>query len=265
MITPSIRLLAVAGLVLSAPAFAEEWSKRWKVSQKPELKVNVDDGRLVVRSGPSGEISATVFVKGWRIGNGEVTISERQPEQGRVELEVRVPRAERWFSTGNQSVRVELIVPQELNAQMRTGDGAIRVDGLKGSIRLKTGDGAIEVLSCEGALNADTGDGAIKARGVFNTLNLTTGDGSIEAEVQAGSKMANPWDIHTGDGHITLRLPQEFSAELDIHTGDGRVDVELPVTASKMRSGQDVRGRLGAGGPMLRVRTGDGPIRLARQ
>jgi len=266
MLNRTLVFSACAALA-AASAFAapsgDEWAKRWNVPAQAEIRVNVDDGRLLVTAGPANEISARVYTKGWRIGAGEVTIQERQ-SGARVELDIKVPRADRWFSTNNRSLRVELALPPNILAQLRTGDGSIKADNLKGNFRLKTGDGSIETNNLEGTLAAETGDGTIRARGLFDALNLNTGDGSIEADIRQGSRLSSSWDIHTGDGHITLRLPSDLSADLDVRTGDGRVDIELPVTTKSMKSHSEFRGRLNSGGATLRVRTGDGSIRLAR-
>jgi hypothetical protein len=76
--------------------------------------------------------------------------------------------------------------------------------------------------------------------------------------------MAGPWHIHTGDGSVSLRLPENFAADLDAHTGDGKITVDFPVTASGSLGGSELRGKLNGGGQTLVVRTGDGPIRLHR-
>ena len=88
--------------------------------------------------------------------------------------------------------------------------------------------------------------------------------------------MTDDWDISTGDGSVTLYLPPDFAAELDAHTGDGGIRNELRVasqaeadetpapggTTRDENSRRAVRGRLGAGGKLLKIRTGDGSIRL---
>jgi hypothetical protein len=101
-------------------------------------------------------------------------------------------------------------------------------------------------------------------RGRFELLDLRTGDGGIEAEAEAGSKMGGAWSLRSGDGGITLRVPADLSADLDAHTGDGHITVDLPVTVAGSISNSTVRGKLGAGGPPLRVQTGDGSIRLQK-
>jgi len=165
---------------------------------------------------------------------------------------------------GRRSVRVELQVPRALRAEIHTGDGRILAQGLEGEIHLSTSDGSIEADSVDGILEAKTGDGHIRASGRWDRIDLRTDDGSIEAEARAGSKMASGWQVHTEDGHVTLRLPETFAAELDAHTGGGKVTVDFPVTNSGSSEGSAVRGRLNGGGATLMVRTGDGPIRVMR-
>jgi DUF4097 and DUF4098 domain-containing protein YvlB len=151
-----------------------------------------------------------------------------------------------------------------LRAEIHTGDGRILAQDLEGEIHLSTSDGSIEADSVDGILEAKTGDGHIRASGRWDRIDLRTDDGSIEAEARAGSKMASGWQVHTGDGHVTLRLPEAFAAELDAHTGGGKVTVDFPVTNSGSSEGSAVRGRLNGGGATLIVRTGDGPIKVMR-
>ena len=148
--------------------------------------------------------------------------------------------------------------------RFHTGDGKISGHGLKGEIHLSTGDGSIEVYSIEGIFQAKTGDGHIHAGGRWDRLDLETNDGSVEVDVQAGSKMSGGWRVRSGDGRITLRIPENFAADLDAHTGDGKITVDLPVIASGSIGTAEVRGKLNGGGEKLILRTGDGAIRIVR-
>jgi len=68
---------------------------------------------------------------------------------------------------------------------------------------------------------------------------------------------------------VTLYLPDGFGADLDAHTGDGSIrnDLEVVGAPEEDRGDRDqrrrtLRGRVGGGGRQIRVRTGDGTIRL---
>jgi len=248
-------------LMVSLPAFADEWKKNFTITGKADLRLDAGEGAVTVRSWDRNEIEARVTTQGWKISPSEVRVVDRQAAD-RVEIDVRVPRME--ISFGHHSVHVELEVPRELRSEIRTADGRITARDLKGEIHLSTGDGSIEVESIDGTFEAKTGDGHIRASGRWDRLDLDTKDGSIEADVRAGSKMAAGWRVRTGDGHITLRLPENFNADLDAHTGDGNIHVDFPVTLSGSLGGSEVHGKLNGGGEILLLRTGDGPIRLQR-
>ncbi len=258
-------VLLVTGAVTAARA--DEWTKKFALTGKPELRVETDDGNVSVQTGDGQEIEAKVVTVGWRISAEEVRVSDAQTGD-RVELKVRIPHRQ-WnigvSSPKHRSVRIDLTVPREANLEIYTGDGNVSMDGVKGETRLSTGDGDVDARSLEGALEAKTGDGNLRIRGRFDLLKLETGDGKVEAEVSSGSKMAAGWSMHTGDGDVVLRLPANFAADLDLHTGDGHIDLDdFPITVSGSLRDSAIRGKMNGGGPTLTVHTGDGSIHMKR-
>jgi DUF4097 and DUF4098 domain-containing protein YvlB len=259
----TVVLAMSTAIAISGAALADDWSKTFQISGRPELRVNVNDGSVTIRTWDRKEIEARVTTVRWKIPS-DVQVVEHQSGD-RVELEVRMPHRMFTLNFGQRmSIQVELRVPREIRTDIRTGDGSITAENLRGETRLSTGDGRIEATSLDGTLDAQTGDGRIIIRGRFDMLNLHTGDGSIEAEVNNGSRITSEWSVRTGDGHVTLRLPATLSADLDVHTGDGHIQSDLPVTVSGSRNEHELRGKLNAGGPPLIVRTNDGSIRLEK-
>jgi Putative adhesin len=273
-------LLAVAAVGLAGtPARGDEWSHRYPLKGSADLHVKTDDGSVRVETGDFTEVTARVTTEGWPIGPDGASITESQSGD-RIEIDVRLPRQRSWHGIERRSVRVVLQVPKRADLDVRTGDGSVSVqpvagrvtiatgdgsiaaEGLEGDIHLHTGDGSIRASGLSGQLQADTGDGHMAVRGRFELLDLSTGDGGIEAAVEPGSRVVKTWSLKSGDGGITLRVPDDFGAELDAHTGDGNVVVDRPVTVIGTISHSTVRGRLGAGGEPLRIHTGDGSIRL---
>ncbi len=276
-------LLLLSLIVAALPARADQWEKTFHLSGKPDLRVDTNDGVIELNSSGASEIRARVVTTAWRIASDEVRITRESQEGNRVEIEIRVPRM-RWqlFGSLHRSLRIELTVPREANLDLHTGDGhvtargvtgEIRIDtsdghvtadDLRGSVRIHSGDGHIEGSGFDGSLDADTGNGHMRVRGRFDALKLHTGDGSLTAEASAGSKMSGEWSLRTGDGSITLRLPENFSAEVDARTGDGSISSQLPVTVSGVVNRSTLRGKMNRGGSTLVLRTGDGSIRIER-
>jgi hypothetical protein len=263
----------------AAPAVAEEWSHQYAVKGRPEVRLKTDDGSVRVETGTGSEVAAVVTTEGWRIGSGEVTVTESQTGD-RVSIEVHVPRGH-WF--GRHSVRLVVRMPREADLDVQTGDGGVDVQpvsgkvslstgdghvtaqGLHGDLRLHSGDGSIKAEGLEGRLQADTGDGGMDVRGRFDALDLRTGDGHIAASAERGSKVATPWSLSSGDGGIVLHVPDDLSADVEAHTGDGHIELGAAVTVSGTVERNNVHGKLGAGGGSLKLHTGDGSIRLERQ
>jgi DUF4097 and DUF4098 domain-containing protein YvlB len=121
----------------------------------------------------------------------------------------------------------------------------------------------------EGSLDVETEDGSITLNGKPTALRARTSDGTIRLEVGADSIMSGDWDVQTGDGSVILTLPAAFNGELDAETRDGAVRVNYPALRDAESAGEDrderrrtLRATLGTGGRTLRVRTGDGSIRI---
>lgn len=253
-------LFATATLAaLSQIAWADEWSKHYNVSGKPELRITAGDASVTVEASNDHVIDAKLTTIGYSIGPGGVRVDEHQVGD-KVEIEVKVPSMHMGWNWGNHSIRLEVRVPRELVGDLHTGDGSITMRGLHGVLRADTGDGSIHGEQLDGTLAAHTGDGSVHVAGRFDRLQLHTQDGSVEVEAKDGSKLEGDWHIQTGDGSVHLRVPKNLAANLEAHTGDGSIHVDLPTTTDRVKSEHALQTKLNGGGPALLLRTGDGSI-----
>jgi hypothetical protein len=253
-------LLAI--LCFSAFAAADEWKKDFKTGTSPQLRVTVDDASVEVRTGAGDAISARVTTQGYKIGPGEVTVTERQ-NGDEVTLTVKVPHYRINFGV-NRNVKVEITAPPNTNTSISSGDGSLAASGLHGPTELRTGDGSIVVNGHDGALRAHTGDGSVRASGRFDRLEVETSDGSIHVDAQQGSRVAGDWRLRTGDGSVHFSLPADLSASLDVSTGDGRIQYSGLNLSSSSKNEHSLRGTLNNGGPRLEIHTGDGSVSLSK-
>jgi DUF4097 and DUF4098 domain-containing protein YvlB len=268
---------------LDSARFVEREKKDFQVSGTPDLTLSTFDGSIEIRAWDRSEVSVEIEkrasnkqqvdqieVKATQSGN-RITLDVRYPEQGRPHF---------GFS-GSRSARLIASVPRQANLDVRTGDGSISIERISGKVQLNTGDGSVKVTEIagdlrahtgdgsitldrvDGRVDADTGDGSITLNGKLQGVRLKTGDGTVRLRADDGSRMAEDWEIHTGDGSVTLELPEPFDADLDAHTGGGSVAVET-VSVKGEVSKNSVRGQLGAGGRSLRVTSGDGTIKISR-
>lgn len=191
-------------------------------------------------------------------------------------LRVAVPRRSHiQASSADGSIRAEAI---EGALVLTTSDGSVTGSRLAGTIRVRSGDGSIRLDDVTGTLDLETTDGSISVDARPSVLNARTGDGAIRVTIDADTAMSDNWDLTTSDGSVTLLLPGAFNAELDAETSDGVVRVSHPLLegdppAEDRGEGREerrerrrmLRAKVGEGGKLLRIRTGDGTIRIDRR
>jgi len=261
--------LVLSGLVCSwatLPARADDWSKTYTLTGKPDLRVETSDADIRVSTWDQNTVEAKVTTARYKIGEDGIRIEEHQTGNV-VEIDVHYPHhgvTINWGNSGSHHVDIDIHMPREGRVDLHTGDGKIEIGNFKGEMLLRSGDGSQEIDGVDGKLRASTGDGHIRANGRFDELDLKTGDGCVDARAAAGSALEMGWRLESGDGTVTLEVPENLRADVDLHTGDGHIDLDMPVTAEgKIHEGQ-VRGKLNGGGNLLVIHTGDGSIRLRK-
>jgi hypothetical protein len=287
----------VAGL-LAGPACADligadvgrvvdRQEKRFSTTGTPDVDVSTFDGPIEIRPWDRPEVLVVIEKRARDKADADTIEVHSEQNGNHVTLDARVPKGERSFGISwHRSRTAKLIVsaPATSNilaksgdgsidiarisghVDLRSGDGSIEARDVTGDLRAHTGDGSIKLDGVDGALEVDTGDGSISVSGRFTSVRARTGDGAVTIRAASGSAATGDWDISTGDGSVTLELPDGFGGELDAHTGDGRIHMQ-DITVSNV-TGQiarnRVRGTLGSGGRAVKVRTGDGTITLRR-
>jgi DUF4097 and DUF4098 domain-containing protein YvlB len=247
--------------------YVEKEEKRFTTSGKPVVSVATFDGSIEVRPWDKPQVEVVVEKR----GADKSAVAELQIEAVQtgdtISVEVKNPRRANGFHFGSSpSARLVVSLPATSDLAARSGDGSIEVERVAGRIELRSGDGSIRARDLAGDVTVQTGDGSIMLDGKFSGLRARSGDGSVTIHAAPGTSVSQDWDISTGDGSVTLEIPDDFNGELDAHTGDGRVHLEevtvTNVTGEIRRN--SVRGRLGSGGREVRVRTGDGGITVRR-
>jgi DUF4097 and DUF4098 domain-containing protein YvlB len=259
--------------------------RRFTVRGVPEVRLTTFDGGIELQGSERDEVVVEIEKRGATKEAVDALQVTATQEGNRIEVEVKQPRSESFGFGNSPSARLIVSLPRRANVVARTGDGSIRVDDLtgrvelrsgdgsirvanaSGDLRLHTGDGSITVERADGTLDLDTGDGGVNVSGKLSAVKMHTGDGSIVYRAESGTVMSDAWEITTGDGGIALYLPEDFAADLDARTGDGSIANELPIAEADSGGGEHrraLKGRLGNGGKTLRLRTGDGGIRLRR-
>ena len=278
-------------VVVDSQGHINREEKRFTVTGAPELHLTTYDGPIEIHS---EDDTRTVVVEIEKRGPTKEALEnvrvETKQEGNRIDVEVKKPEHEVIFlGIGHMTPNAKLIVtmPRDGNIFAKSGDGSIRVDRVRGHLDLRTGDGSVHgneiagqisvstgdgsvtLDSTEGDLDVDTGDGSVRVEGKLTGVKLHTGDGSVTVRAESGSAMKDDWSIATGDGGVVVDLPSNFGAELDAHSSGGTIRSEFRADSDSDDHDRDresrkhtLRGKIGGGGKTLKIRTGDGSIRL---
>jgi DUF4097 and DUF4098 domain-containing protein YvlB len=276
--------ISAACVVVDSQAHISRDEKRFTVTGAPDLHLTTFDGSIEIHSGDAKTVIVEIEKRGaTQEANDQLKIDTKQ-DGNRIDVEVRKPSGGDvvLFGLGRVSPTAKLIVtmPREGNVTARSGDGSVKIDHVRGSLNLRTadgsvrgtdlggtlvvqtGDGSVTLEEAEGDVDVSTGDGSVSVSGKLGAVRLQTSDGSITLRAERGTSMKDDWSLSTGDGGVSVFLPSDFAADLDAHTGDGTIRSDLDISSDGESGRRSLKGKLGAGGKLLKIRTGDGSIRL---
>lgn len=266
-----------------------------------QLRVRYPDDDIVYRGERTGRSSTTLNVRDDGTFGGIRRVRVRSSGSGleaHADLRVLVPRGQRV----EVNLGVGLVTVHNVDGDLRlsTHASSVRANGTQGMLTVNAGSGSVRVENGSGDLDVDTGSGSTSVRGFEGrAVRVNTGSGSVtlrdvkvqEVSIDIGSGrvvgetvsadrvsiesgsggvdlelmvVPQDTDIDTGSGGVRLALPAGANADVDIETGSGGISSDFPVTMEEMRR-RELRGRIGQGGPKIRISTGSGGARLVKR
>src|SRR5579863_827519 len=97
--------IALCLIAIALPAHAEQWSKTYNISGRPDLRVETSDANIRVDTWDQNTIEASVSTRRYKIGEGGIKIIEHQSGDS-VELELHYPHHYVTFQLGSYGVDI---------------------------------------------------------------------------------------------------------------------------------------------------------------
>ncbi|MET0625946.1 MAG: DUF4097 family beta strand repeat-containing protein [Pyrinomonadaceae bacterium] len=256
------------GVIFDTARASARESKSYPVSGAPRVRVETFDGAINVHAWDKPEVMYTAVKRATdeRELQGIKLTAEAAGGEVKLRAEFDKSFAHVYREQGgrvttyssNASAEFDLYVPRNSTLFVSTGDGRLRVDGVTGELDIRTGDGPIDVTGARGKLRAETGDGRIRIDNFDGDADTRTGDGRITLDGNFRSLSAR-----TGDGTISLTLPE--GANATVETNASSVFNDGVAVAETEGEARVRRWRVGSGGQVLTLRTGEGQIILRRR
>jgi len=241
----STLVAGACGLQLSTDVEAkDQWTRSYPISANGTLSITSGNGRVTVEAADieTIEISAERIVRASteEAANEQLKLIDMKEEVSpdRVSLDSSL----RGVNIGvSRRVNYTIKVPRTLAVTVESSNGEITVTGLTGALTASASNGRITGTDLQGSARATTTNGVV-------TLTMAAVTGDITDE--------------TTNGQVTITVPRTTNASLSARVTNGGIvheNLDLTVTESSRRR---LDGRLGTGGPSIRVETTNGAIRL---
>jgi Putative adhesin len=227
-----------------------------------------EDVGFVVRRGPDGITLCAVF---------------DSADECRDDGSLRTGnRSRQWWSARSIRVNFTVRVPAGMKIRAASGNGDVSVAGGGAVVHASSGNGRIDVSGTTGEVTASSGNGRVTVQGARGPVEISTGNGDVMVSTSLGPVTASSGNgdidvtmdrisgapdmsFSTGNGRITVAVPEGFGAQLDSNTGHGDVTVALPLTTQGTMKRSRVRGTIGNGGGRLTMHSGNGDLAVVRR
>lgn len=262
-----------AAVLMAAPADAQrytdfqrwDWSgtvadSRWVTVRNLNGAIRVEaatgstvEVRAEKRARKNGRVENVTITAEQQANSGDVLICARWNDRTRCDEDGYSTRSRdrSWWDwsdrdrTDDVSVEFTIRVPKGVRIAVSTVNGGLEILDAESEVDARTVNGSITAYSNGGPVTAKTVNGSLRIRsgaiGNGGSLDYTTVNGAIELEIPAGA-----------------------NAELDLRTVNGGISSDFPITIDGRFNNRRVRGNIGTGGPLIRLSTTNGSIRLRR-
>src|SRR5262245_6829445 len=225
-------------------------TKTFTINGTPRVNVSTFDGAVTVHGWDKSEVMYTATKR---------ADDEEQMKQINIRTEQQGSSVSIIATAGdeNGSAALDVFVPRRASLHVSSDDGRLNLEGVSGDLTMRTGDGSIEVSNGGGQLQVNTGDGRIHVANFDGQVDARTGDGSISLDGNLNAVTAR-----TGDGSITLSVPPGSNFTVETNAEDAVSNEGLTITEDISPSQRVKRWRVGSGGKVFVLNTGDGKIIL---
>ena len=266
---PTLRILAAFSLLvpLAARAQDEDRAQNWlqncryrgnydrahfcelrNVTLRPGGKISVDgheNGGVAFYGWDRNEVKVVAMIQTNADEDSQAEALAKQirinTDGGRISAEGPSSLSRRWWS-----VSYEIYVPRRSNLEAVTRNGGVSAADVEGELDLHASNGGIHIDNVAGDVHGETTNGGVSAR------------------LSGTSWRGKGLDLQTTNGGVNVTIPRGYNARLETGTTNGGMRVDFPITVQGM-IGRRIQTQLGTGGPLVRVMTTNGGVRISER
>lgn len=231
--------LAFLAIAVAAPLASASIEREFAVSPGGSLVIDAEASD--VRVSGDADMARVSIVRG---GDSDADIRDDfdvafHQSGDRVQVTIRVRDRSFWRRTWHERrhLRVDVDVPREFDADVKTSGGDLRVSRLSGEMKVRTSGGDIRFRDVDGPIRGKTSGGDIRLDRTSGPADVETSGGDIELGSIGGEVTAR-----TSGGDISVRRAR---AAVQVETTGGDIVIrEAAEGVQAKTSGGSVRADL---------------------
>lgn len=244
MVLAAFMSLAACGLQLSTDVEAkDEWSRSYTLAEGGSLSIKNGNGRIEVVGGDGRTLTITAerIVKASTEASAKEQLALLEMNESATPERVSIDSSTRGLTINvSRRVNYKVTMPKDATLSLDSTNGDILVTGVGGAFSAEASNGRITATGLQTSAKVSTTNGVIAL--TFDRV----GEGGITAE--------------TTNGTIDLSIPKTTNAELTARVTNGAISHEgLDIQVSE-QSRRRLDGKIGSGGPVIRLETTNGAI-----
>lgn len=149
------------------------------------------------------------------------------------------------------------------DATLENAFAPVRVSNVNGDLSVDSNNSEVEIAGIAGRIAVETAFQNIDVRDARRGVSVENRNGDVD--VRFSEPPPEDVTITTQFSNVTLILPASSQFDLDLSTRFGEIDTDLGLRVASDGPGRGLTGRIGTGGPTIRIRNRNGDIRLERR
>jgi len=242
----SVATILGALAVFAATEVREEFHQTYPLNKQGKVQLENVNGNVRIVTWDREEIKVDAIKHARKQEHLDEVKIDVDAKADRIHIKTKFPDSKSKRNKNNStSVDYTLAVPKQS-----------RLDGVS------TVNGGVEIENVTGDVKASSVNGPVTAAGLAGAIELSTVNGSVKASIVELKKAASLTSVNGG---VTIALPVEANADVTAHTLNGGINSDFSLQAKKhFPVGQNLDGKLGAGGPAIKMSSVNGGIHLDR-
>ena len=234
------------------------WGDREGVCEVRQYTLSPSGAPVAVDARPNGGIDVR--------GEARADVQVRAKVVATAETKERAKQIARAVQVSVGADRVSATGPDRLNDHEGWSVSYRLAVPERTSLSLQSTNGGIGIARVDGRIEFTTVNGGVKLSSLSGEVKGRTSNGGISVDLDGTTWQGEGLDVETNNGGVKLTMPGNYSAHLQTGTVNGGMRLDIPAAAQEdARRQHSVDTQLGAGGPLIRVRTTNGGIRLTRK